>query len=149
MGKQHAEHLATILKKNHNITEDWEGKKYSGINLKWGYDKRTCRANIYGYILDLRNKHQHIQPKKPQYTPHKNRPIYYGATHQLVQPTDTSPPLNEKGIKGIQGIVGALLLVVRSVNTKQIVALSAIGAQQAAATENTAGLRLMFLPIQH
>ena len=23
MGKQHAEHLATILKKYHNITEDW------------------------------------------------------------------------------------------------------------------------------
>ena len=26
VGKQHADHLATILKKYHNITEDWEGK---------------------------------------------------------------------------------------------------------------------------
>ena len=43
-----------------------------------------------GYILDLRNKYQHIQPQKPQYSPHKHRPIYYGATQQLVQPTDTS-----------------------------------------------------------
>ena len=32
--KQHAYHLATILKKYHNITEDWEGKKYAGIDLK-------------------------------------------------------------------------------------------------------------------
>ena len=32
--KQHAEHLATRLKKYHNITEDWEGKKYTGIDLK-------------------------------------------------------------------------------------------------------------------
>ena len=32
VGKQHAEHLATILKKYHNITEDWEGKKYAGID---------------------------------------------------------------------------------------------------------------------
>ena len=31
VGKQHADHLATILKKYHNITEDWEGKKYDCI----------------------------------------------------------------------------------------------------------------------
>ena len=55
-----------------------------------------------------------------------------------MQPTDTSPSLNEKGIKGIQGIVGALLYVGRAVNNKLLVALSAIGAQQAAETEYTA-----------
>ena len=51
---------------------------------------------------------------------------------------DTNPPLNEKVIKIIQGIVGALLYVVRAVNNKLPVALSEIGAQQAAATEETA-----------
>ena len=55
-----------------------------------------------------------------------------------MQPTYTSPPLNEKGIKRIQGIVGALLYAGRAVNNKLIVALSAIGAQQSAATEDTA-----------
>ena len=35
-------------KKNHNITEDWEGKKYAGIDLKWYYDMRTCRATVDG-----------------------------------------------------------------------------------------------------
>ena len=77
---------ATILKKYHNITEDWEGKKYYGIDLKWYYDKITCRATMDGYILDLSKKYQHMQPKKPQYSPHKHRPIDYGATQQLVQP---------------------------------------------------------------
>ena len=62
VGKQHAEHLATILKIYHNITEDWEGKKYACIDLKWGYDKRTYRATMDWYILDLRNKYQHMQP---------------------------------------------------------------------------------------
>ena len=71
-------------------------------------------------------------------SPHKHRPIDYGATQQLVQPTDTSKLLNEKGIKIIQGIVGALLYVGRAVNNKLLMALSAIGAQQAAATEDTA-----------
>ena len=39
VGKQHADHLATILKKYQNITEDCEGKKYAGIDLNWDYDK--------------------------------------------------------------------------------------------------------------
>ena len=55
-----------------------------------------------------------------------------------MKPTDTSPLLNEKVIKRIQGIVGALLYVVRAANNKVLAALSAIGAQQAAATEDTA-----------
>ena len=101
VGKQHAEHLATIFFFFHNITEDWEGKKYADIDLKWDYNKITCRSTMDGYILDLRNKYQHTQHKKPQYSPHKHRPIDYGATQQLVQPTDTSPPLNEKRIKRI------------------------------------------------
>ena len=39
VGEKHADHLATILKKYHSITEDWEGKKYAGIDLKWDYEK--------------------------------------------------------------------------------------------------------------
>ena len=93
-----------------------------------------------GYILDLRNKYQHMNPKKPQYSPHKHRPINYGATKKLVQPTDTSPPMNEKVINRIQVIVVALLYIVREVNNKLFVALSSIGAQQAAATEDTASV---------
>ena len=93
---------------------------------------------MYVYILDLRNKYQHTNPKKPQYSSYKYGPIDYGDSQQLVQPTDTSPLLNEKGIKRIQGIVGALLYVGRAVNNKLLVALSAIGAQQVSATEDTA-----------
>ena len=52
-----------------------------------------------------------------------------------MQPTNTSPPLNEKGIKRIQGIVGDLIYVGREFNNKILVALSEIGAQQAAAIE--------------
>ena len=55
-----------------------------------------------------------------------------------MQPTDTSPTLNEKVIKIIQGIVVALLYVGRAGNSKILVAMSSIGAQQAAATEDTA-----------
>ena len=74
-----------------------------------------------GYILELRNKYGHLTPKKPQHSPHKHRPIDYVATHQLVQPNDYSPPLNDKGIKRVQGIVGALLYILIAVNNKLLV----------------------------
>ena len=62
----------------------------------------------------------------------------YGAKQQMAQPGDTSPYLDDKGIKQVQGIVGALIYVWRAVNKKLLVPLSAIGDQQAASTEETA-----------
>ena len=76
--------------------------------------------------------------KKPQYLPHKHRSIDCGAKQQIVQPTDTISSLDDKGIKRVQCIVGALLYVGISVNNKFLVELSVIGSQQAAATEETA-----------
>ena len=90
-----------------------------------------------GYILELRNKYGHLTPKNPQYSPHKHQLIVYGAKQQIVQPTDNSPTLNIKGIKKVQVIVGDLIYVVREVNNKILVALSAIGSQQAASTKET------------
>ena len=87
-----------------------------------------------GYILELRNKSGNLTLKKPQYSPHKHQPLYYGATKQIMQPTDNIPALNGKGIKRVQGIVGGLLYVGGSVKNKLLVALSAIGSHQLAAT---------------
>ena len=138
VGKQHSDHLATILKKYHNIAEDWEGKKCYGIDLKWDYYKRTCIETMDGYILELRNKYGHLTPKKTQYSPHKHRPIDYGAKQQIIQPTYNIPPLYDKGINRVQGIVVALLYLGRAVNNKLLIALSSIVAEQAAATKETA-----------
>ena len=38
-GLYHANHLKTTLERWYDITVDWEGSKYVGINLKWDYDK--------------------------------------------------------------------------------------------------------------
>ena len=69
--------------------------------------------------------------------PHKPRPIYYGVKQQIVQPADTIPSLDDKGINRVQGIVGALIYAGRAVSKKLLVALSEIGAQQAEATKET------------
>ena len=127
-GNKHANHLAKILNQYHNITEDWEGNKYAEIDLNWEYNKRTCRAIMDGFILYIRNKYGHTTPKKPQHSPHKHRPINYGANQQIGQPEDTIPSLDDKGINRVQGIMGALLYVRRAVNRKLLVSLSEIGA---------------------
>ena len=40
VGKQHALHLLNILEQNYEITTDWEGKKFSGIDLAWDYNDK-------------------------------------------------------------------------------------------------------------
>ena len=55
----------------------------------------------------------------------------------MVQTGDTSPSLDDKGIKIVQGIVGALVYVGISANKKLLVALISIGSQKAAATLET------------
>ena len=76
-------------------------------------------------------------PKKPQLSPHKCKTVNYGSKIQMAQEEDASKSLNEAGIQRVQRILGALLWVGRAVNNKLLIALSAIGSQQAAATEET------------
>ena len=64
-----------------------------------------------GYIFGLKKKYGHLPPKTPQYSPHKHRPMDYGANKKIVQPADTIPSLDDKRIKIVQGVVGASLSV--------------------------------------
>ena len=63
--------------------------------------------------------------------------MVYGAKEQLTPEDDTTPPLDSQGTKRVQGIVGALLYYNQSVDNNLLVGLSAIGSQQAAATQRT------------
>ena len=141
MGKEHASHLLLDLEKNYKITTDWEGIKFSGIDLAWGYNawhaNRTCRISMDGYFAKVLHKYGHPRPKKPQLSPYKHRTVLYGAKEQLAPEDDTTPPLDSQGTKLIQGIVGALLYYAQAVDNKLLVGLSAIRSQQAAATQRT------------
>ena len=63
--------------------------------------------------------------------------MIYGAKEQLAPEDDTTLPLESQGTKRVQVIVGALLYYARAVDNKLLVGLSAIGSQQAAATQST------------
>ena len=89
------------------------------------------------YIQELRQKYDHPNPKKPQLSPHAHIPIDYGEYQQIATPEDTHKPLDTKGVKQVQGIVGVLQYVARAVNNKLLVAISTIVSQQVTATANT------------
>ena len=57
VGKEHFLHLLKTLKVDYEITTDWEGTKFSGINLAWDYHtrhaNRTCHISMKGYIVKV------------------------------------------------------------------------------------------------
>ena len=88
------------------------------------------------YISNLCVKFDHPFPFKPQHSPYGHAPIVYGAKIQYATgPDDT--PLDASGILRVQSIVGALLNYARAVDNKLLVAMSALGQQQATATKAT------------
>ena len=113
VGKEHAIHLLKTLELNYEITTDWDGKKFAGIDLAWDYnvrhENRTCHNSMDRYITRVIFKYVQPRPIKPQLLPHKHCKVIYGAKEQLTPEDDTSPPLDNQGKKCVQGIVGALL----------------------------------------
>ena len=83
VGKEHALHLLKTLEQNYEITTDWEGTKFAGIDLAWDYNgrhaNRTCRISMDGYITIILLKYEHPRPSKLQLSPHKHSEVIYGA----------------------------------------------------------------------
>jgi hypothetical protein len=53
VGREHAEHLMTCIKKNSNVSSDWNGTAYCGLTLDWDYKKPHSRL-IYARIHQIR-----------------------------------------------------------------------------------------------
>ena len=115
VGEEHTLHLVSILKRYHEISQDWEGKKYTGIDLEWNYAKvhkdRMCRLLVKGYIAELLLRLGPDKPSKPQLSPHKSKDITYGSNIQLSPDVDTSSELKKDEITRVQIIMGALLWI--------------------------------------
>ncbi len=97
------------------------------------------------YIKKKLQEYQHLLPKKPQYCPYLPTPKKYGSEAQSPLPPDDTPPLDAKGIKRVQKIVGSILYYARAVDMTVLMALSSIAVEQTKATERTMGRCLQLL----
>ena len=98
-GNNHANHIASNLKKYYDITVDWKGELFVGIKLKWDYYKRTLDTHIPNFVPKALHKYQHAKPKRPQHAQAKAVTIQYGANIQ-VEESKRQPPhhyLRKKG----------------------------------------------------
>ena len=50
IGNEHAEHLMPVLGKHYNMEEDWKGKLYYGIRLKWNYREGYVDISMTNYV---------------------------------------------------------------------------------------------------
>ena len=64
-----------------------------------------------GYIPKLLKMLQHITLTLPQYSSNSSLHITYKAKVQFTKGEDKMPPLDSKGIKLIQSIIGAVLYI--------------------------------------
>jgi hypothetical protein len=65
VGREHADHLMTCIKKNYNISSDRNGDAFCGLTLDWDYKKRTVDLYMRGYIKAALHKYQHAAPARP------------------------------------------------------------------------------------
>ena len=95
-GREHAEHLASVLKKFYSVTEEWKGDRYIGIDLDWDYEKRQVHLSMRDYVKKALKQFNHAAPAKRQDSPFPFTPPKYGVKKQYAQQQSTAPALSKK-----------------------------------------------------
>jgi hypothetical protein len=137
VGKEHADHLMSVLRKKYTISTDWEAKLYCGLTLKWDYEKGTCDLSMPGYVASALQRFNHPTPTKAQHSPHSWLKPNYGARTQFTTPEDDSPPLIPSETLRLQEVVGTLLYYARAIDLTMHVALGSLAAAQSDGTQAT------------
>jgi hypothetical protein len=134
VGCEHAEHLIACIKKNYNISSDWNGGSYCVLTLDWDYKTRTVDLSMPGYIKSAPHKYQHAAPARPEHAPHTWNPPIYGAKTQFVNDETISPALSDKDINKLQQLTGTLLYYARAVDPTLIMPINVLASEQSKAT---------------
>ena len=90
-----------------------------------------------GYIDRAIQKFVHPPPRRPQPSPHVSILSNFDQTQQLATLPNTSPPLDQSGIRHVQEVVGTLLYHARSINSPLLAALNTVGSAQTTTINNT------------
>jgi hypothetical protein len=119
------------IKKNYNISSDWNGRAYCGLTLDWNYTNGTMDLYMPGYIKASLHKYQ-------QHAPHTWKPPIYGAKTQFVKDDTISPALSDKDVNKLQQLTGTLLHYARSFDPTLIMPINVLASEQANTTGVTA-----------
>ena len=125
------------LKETCTVSEDWEGKIFVGIHLRWDYANKNVHLAMSGYVQGSLQQFNHKTPKRRRESPYIHATPIWGATVQYAEIAKELPKLDAKGKKFVQQVTGNLLFLGREIDSTLLMPLSAIASQQAAPTEET------------
>jgi hypothetical protein len=137
IGKEHAEHLMSVLGKHYNMEEDWKGELYCGIHLKWNYRDGYVDISMPNYVKKKLTEYDYKPTNRHQYCPYEPNPIIYGKNSDSIVHEIDSPLLDTRKKKYVQQVLGSFLYYARAIDMTILHALSAIASEQANPTERT------------
>jgi hypothetical protein len=111
VGREHAEHLASILGKHYKCSHDWNEQRYLSMTIDWDYERQMVHASMLDYIPKALTRFQHPTPRIPQHQPYPHVKPTYGAKAQYTEEVDSSAPLNKQGKKYVQEVIGTFFLL--------------------------------------
>ena len=99
VGKEHSDHLIKYIKENYDITEDWEGKRYLGLNFDWNYDTHSVHLYMPNYITEALKRFKREKPKIWKGYPHQHTIPNYGAKQKPTETESNEPVLGNEAKK--------------------------------------------------
>jgi len=95
-GREHAEHLTNVLNKHYKCSQDWDGKRYLGMDIDWDHDGLKVHVSMPEYIPKALVRFKHNAPQTPQHQPYPHTKLTYGATRQYAEESDVSEPTSKE-----------------------------------------------------
>jgi hypothetical protein len=135
VGQEHAKHLLQVLNMHYKCLQDWDSKKYLGMDLEWDYEQRKVHMSMLEYVPEALMWFQHKAPSTPQHQPYHVKPTY-GATCQYAEASDMSELLSKKNKTYIQEVIGTFLYYARCVDSLMFPALGMLATQYTMLTKN-------------
>jgi hypothetical protein len=96
VGQEHAEHLKASIEKHYQISCDWTGSAYCGLQLDWDYKNKFVDLSMPGYIKAALHKFQHPTLTRPENAPYTWSLSIYGAKTQYIEAQKDNPLIPQK-----------------------------------------------------
>ena len=76
VGKEHADHLISVLEEHYLVKQDWLGKKHCGITLRWGYNRQKVNLSMPEYCSEALTRIRHKAGKCMDHPLQHAVPVY-------------------------------------------------------------------------
>jgi hypothetical protein len=136
VGREHAKHLLQVLNMHYKCLQDWDGKKFLGMDIDWDYEQRKVHVLMLEYVPKALMRFQHKSPSTPQHQPYPHVKPTYGATLQYAEASNTLELLSKEKTY-FQEVIGMFLCYARCMDSSMFAALGTLSTQQAKPTKNT------------